>query len=38
MQLIRKKKELLGIKVKTLLLTFYYSNPNFFAKIFCQVG
>ena len=38
MQLIRKKKELLGIKGKTLLLTFYYSNPKKKKKIFCQVG
>ena len=38
MQLICKKKELLEIKEESPLLTFYYSNPNFSAKIFCQVG
>lgn len=32
MQLICKKKELLEIKEKSPLLTFYYSNPNFSAK------
>ena len=36
MQLICKKKELLEIKEESPLLTFYYSNPNFSAKIFCQ--
>ena len=33
MQLICKKKELLEIKEESPLLTFYYSNPNFSAKI-----
>ena len=38
MQLICKKKELLEIKEESPLVTFYYSNPNFSAKIFCKVG
>lgn len=36
MQLICKKKELLEIKEESPLLTFYYSNPNFSAKIFAK--
>lgn len=37
MQLICKKKELLGILEKKAWLTFYYHNLKISAKTFCQV-